>query len=291
MTDKAILVLGYSRPDLLRECISSIRDAQGNEKWKKILVWQSGFPDTEIVANEFKEFFDITVRVNKQFTSTMACINFNRITGSKLAFEMFSADYLLAIEEDAMIATDALSFIDFAINKYSKNRAFRGVNLGSLEARGVEESNSYSLLRFGLQGQAGMVSRRTWARARPENLLKYSEPDPWDSNMEFVTKSGFMVTPNASRLLDRGWTGTYAPNDPSHPYFINMEKSWSSRRDTDIPYHRNEIKHSWRADAINFKLRDSVFFHFRATKIGQRAIPYLRTLGIRFLMINTEKTP
>jgi hypothetical protein len=210
----------------------------------------------------------------------MASINFNRITGSKLAFEMYSVNYLLTIEEDALIAQDALKFIEFAIFKYCRNRAFRGVNLGSLETVIPEESNSYSLLRFGLQGQAGMVCRRTWVEARPENLLQYTEPDPWDSNMEFVTKSGFMVTPNASRLLDRGWTGTYAPNDSSHPYFVNMEKSWSSRQEPDTPYHRNEITHSWRADAINFKVCDSFFFYFRATRIGKRITPYLRKLGI-----------
>jgi hypothetical protein len=102
-----------------------------------------------------------------------------------------------------------------------------------------------------------MVCRRTWIDARPENLLKYTEPDPWDSNMEFVTKNGFMVTPNASRLLDRGWTGTYAPSNPLHPYFVNMEKSWTSRQESDALYYRNDITHSWRVDAINFKVRDS----------------------------------
>ena len=63
-----------------------------------------------------------------------------------------------------------------------------------------------------------------------------------------------MVTPNASRILDRGWGGTHASSDPNSPYFERMAKSWVGRNNVlPVKYQKENEKHLWRIDSIVYK--------------------------------------
>ena len=142
-------------------------------------------------------------------------------------------------------------------------------NLGSLELKTQNNLGTYSLIRFGLHGQAGVITRRTWRKFTMGKLLRNISADGWDSRFEFVIKSGFMVTPNASRLLDRGWDGTHAPTDPLHPYFEKQKLSWVGTEPfVHLPYARADQKHSWRTDAVNFRRRDSWLYLLRSSNGG-----------------------
>lgn len=281
------MLFAYARADLIKDSIKSILAAEGSTNWKKVLIHQLEFDQVDQVIKEYEKHFDLVVRVKRQFEPALGNINFNRILGTSICFELFQSEIVLGIEEDSMISHDALTFIDHVVDKHGLDRAFRGVNLGSLEAKTKENLNTYSLIRFGLHGQAGVITRRTWQKFSMNDLLRDISVEGWDSRFEFIMKSGFMVTPNASRLLDRGWEGTHAPNDPLHPYFEKQRLSWVGAEPfVHAPYKRVDQKHSWRIDAINYRTQDSVFFLLRTWPYSSRIIRLWQSLGLPRLFIN-----
>ena len=285
--NKSIVLFAYARADLIRDSIQSILSAEGSANWRKVLIHQLEFDQVDQVIKEYEEHFDLVVRVKRQFEPALGNINFNRLLGTSICFELFQSEIVLGIEEDSMIGYDSLEFIDKMVEKFGSNRAFRGVNLGSLELKTDVNLNTYSLIRFGLHGQAGVITHQTWRKFSMDKLLEDISAGGWDSRFEFVTKSGFMVTPNASRLLDRGWDGTHAPKDSSHPYFEKQKMSWVGiEKFAHGPYVRVDQKHSWRADAVNYKIQDSVFFLLRAYSFGPKLIKIWRLLGLPRLFIN-----
>lgn len=279
--NKSVVLFAYARADLIQDSIESIIKAEGSSDWKKVLIHQLEFDHVDQVVKKYEQCFDLVVRVKKQFEPVLGNINFNRILGTSICFNLFQSEIVLGIEEDSMIGYDSLTFIDFIFDKYQSKRAFRGINLGSLEKRTNENLHTYSLIRFGLHGQAGVITRKTWDKFSMDKLLQDVSSEGWDSRIEFHLKSGFMVTPNASRLLDRGWDGTHAPTDSSHPYYEKQKSSWVGTAPFLCqPYARKDQIHFWRNDAINYKLLDSVWFHIRANPLGARVHRFLRTIGL-----------
>ena len=267
--NKSIVLFAYARADLIRDSIKSIISAKGSSEWKKVLIHQVEFDQVDQVVKEYEEHFDLVVRVKRQYEPALGNVNFNRILGTSICFELFQSDIVLGIEEDTMIGYDSLIFIDQMVERYSSNRAFRGVNLGSLELKTSENLNTYSLIRFGLHGQAGVITRKTWKRFSMKKLLEDISAEGWDSRFEFYIKSGFMVTPNASRLLDRGWDGTHAPSDSSHPYFEKQRKSWVGSDQFEINFFSQlDQVHSWRKDAVKYRKADSLLYILRSTEFG-----------------------
>ena len=281
LSNKSIVIFSYARADLLRDCIQSVLAAKDSKSWRKVLIWQEGHADVYKVVEEFRAFFDLVVFAKPQHSTPLGNINQNRIIGTALCFETLAADYVLGIEEDSMIGFDSLVFIDEMVSKFNRNRAFRGVNLGSLEKVPPSAFGDYSLIRFGLHGQGGVLTRKTWKKIDTKKLLQNISAEGWDSRIEYVTKSGFMVTPNASRLLDRGWVGTHAPTDSDHPYFSKMRESWIGADSFETPeYRQYDIRHTWRKDAVIFKVRDSIPFLLRNTLIGYKLYKSWRFLKL-----------
>jgi len=268
---KSIVIFAFSRADLLRECIRSVMDAEESANWNKILVHQLGHLDVQEVVSTFSDEFELILQLKKQKHEILGNINFNRIVGMAVGFDLFESEIVLGIEEDTIIAFDALIFINEMFDLYKSRRAFRGINLGSLEIKTAANLHSYSLLRFGLHGQAGALTRRTWNKLTLKELLTNISAEGWDSKIEYYLKSGFMVTPNSSRLLDRGWNGTHAPTDSMHPYFENQRLSWNgNQRTSHEKYIRVDQQHTWRSDAIKYQKRHSLFFYLRSTNLGQK---------------------
>lgn len=278
---RTVVIFSYSRADLLRDCIESVLGAAESELWKKVLIWQQGHEDVRKVVDEYKDNFDVFVVSKSQQKTTLGNINQNRVLGTSICFDSLNSDYVLGIEEDSMIGYDALVFIDQMYRRYRSVRAFRGINLGSLEELHLQALGDYSLIRFGLHGQAGVLTRSTWNKINMEKLLDNIDDEGWDSRIEYVTKSGFMVTPNASRLLDRGWVGTHAPTDSEHPYFAKMRLSWIGLDSFEIPKYRlRNVAHSWRKDSIVYRKSGSPFFTLRNTRLGLLAYLFWRKVGL-----------
>jgi hypothetical protein len=124
-----------------------------------------------------------------------------------------------------------------------------------------------------------VITKKTWRNLSVEKIRKNIATEGYDSWMEYYLKSGFMVTPNASRLLDRGWVGTHMPPDSIHPYFEKQKHSWVGTTAFDIrDFVRKDVEHSWRKDAVKFRMRHSVFYFLRRIQIIYQIYSRIKTI-------------
>ena len=277
---KVIVVFCHSRAKLLSRCLSSIVSAIGFNEWKLVVVHQKGYVDVEKVLKNYKQSIHTLISVDPGFNFALGNINYNRILGTKFGFEILSADYLLGVEEDNLISIDALNFIDFVCRKYEKYNSFRGINLGSIEFGKSINQEGYSLLRFGNHGSAGVLTKKTWSNIKKKKLFDFDLNNAdfaWDAKIEFYLKTGFMVTPNLSRNLDLGYGGNFAPASKKDPYFSAIRKSWfSSKTKLNIDYKNIQVKHSWRADSIEFRRIHSIIYFIRSKDFLSRLSNFMR---------------
>ena len=276
---QSVVIFANSRAQLLTECIESVLNAYGSNDWKKVLILQIGYPEVEEVVKIYEPKFDLVLRVKKQFDITLGNINQNRIMGTSICFDLLECDVVLGVEEDTKIGYDSLHFISQMCEDYKTNKAFRGVNLGSFEKNSEENRYTYSLLRFGLHGQAGALIRSTWNKFSKNQLLEDICNIGWDSRIESYLKTGFLVTPNSSRLLDQGWGGTHQSVDPNSPYFANQRNSWVGTDQLEIRrFKRKNLIHSWRNDARNYRKYESFIYLAKDNKYMYGYFKYIRKL-------------
>lgn len=275
---KSIVIFAHSRAELLDACINSVLSAYKSNDWKKVIIFQTGFLDVEDIVRKYEDKFDLVVRIKQQYEVALGNINHNRLLGTSICFDVFLSDVVLGIEEDTRIGYDSLVFIDQMCELYGGKRPFRGVNLGSFEPNTEDNKYTYSLLRFGLHGQAGALTKKTWNALSLNYLLEDICNIGWDSRIESYLKTGFLATPNASRFLDQGWGGTHASNDPNSPYFLNQRQSWVGTLKFPIRiFTRKNMIHSWRNDARNYRFYESFLYKIKNTKSIYRIIDYLRS--------------
>ena len=238
-------------------------------------VYQSGHLNSLNFFKESMSDFDVNIQQEPKFETALANINFNRVLGYRLAFDIYGADAVLGIEEDTILSPDSLYFCEAIYSRYSEEKRFRGINLGSVESSGHISTNSFSLLRFGLQGQAGLITRETWNTIKNSKILDFESGEGWDSSIEFKLKTGYMVTPNRSRSLDFGWDqGVHAPRDKNDAHYVSMRQSWVGAHPlAENQYELGQIAHTWRKDSISytpyqnlvFSLRNTVVYHLFKT--------------------------
>ena len=270
-SDRVIVVFCHSRAKLLDKCLKSIQSANVDLVWKILVVYQIGDNSVARIINKHIRMIDYLISLNSDFDFPLGNINKNRYIGTQFAFDTLGGKLVLGIEEDNIISTDSLKFIDFIYNKYRKVKAFRGINLGSIEQKGDSTLNGYSILRFGIHGSAGVLTDRSWKYIKKKKLINFDFQkvnDAWDARIEFYLKSGFMVTPNLSRNLDLGYGGTFAPASKNDPYFIKIGKSWVGNGNLlDLAYTHIQIKHNWRFDSISYKRINNLIYFIRRYSI------------------------
>lgn len=274
---KSLVIFANSRAELLLKCIESVLNSHGSEDWEKVLLLQRGYSDVENVVAQYENRFDLVLRVKKYHEVTLGNINQNRILGTSICFDLLNSDVVLGIEEDTSIGYDALYFIQEMCENYGFNKAFRGVNLGSFESNNEVNRHTYSLLRYGLHGQAGALTRNTWKHFSLSYLLQDICNIGWDSRIESYLKTGFLATPNSSRLLDQGWGGTHQPTDPDSPYFANQRSSWVGTNPFPIrKFQKKNILHTWRKDARIYKSNESFIYWAKHNKYLYGSFQFIR---------------
>jgi hypothetical protein len=243
-----ITVNAYSRDESIEKCLNSIVRSIGGRAIPLIVVYQTGFVRVSEVIAKNAEFISRIIEVDGGERTPLENINHNRFLAYDMAFNELKADWVLAVEEDVILSKDAVAFTEFIIGEVSGHRFFRGINLGSREPFDERLFNTYSLLRYGLHGQASVIGKKTWRFIQKRRLSAKFSTHGFDSLIESHLKIGFMVTPNLSRSLDTGWDGTHMPSDRNDSYFKEMNESFVFEMDPPSNYFPLNILHRWRED-------------------------------------------
>ncbi len=263
----------YSRPELLKKCLSSIANAESSQNYPKLIVLQKGDAEVSRNVNEFADQLTQVIEVDGTKRTPLQNINHNRWLSWKSGFENSDIDWMLSVEEDVVLHPSTLLFVEQILNKYSGNPKFRGINLAS-RLSDMENLGTYSELRFGLHGCGAVITRETWDLFNEFEFGDKLETEPLDALIEPILKTGFMVTPNLSLLEDFGWyKGTHTSSDSSDVHYVEISNSFNSNR---LPLsHQFQIKSvnpHWRSDCIIYSDADNFYF-----KVKLFLVPILRS--------------
>ena len=251
-----VVLLAYSRPYLLSQCLTSLYGAENSVATRKIVVLQPGDPEVQDLVLSRADDNTVIIRSPAQGTTPTQRMMAQFWLGLDAALTQPECDWIMSLEEDSVLSTDALHFVGDMNSRYRRNVHFMGVNLASVETDPALQG-TYSLLRYGFMGMAGAMPRRNWIRFRRLAARGSNRFQPLDCQIEAALKTGFMATPNLSKCMNFGWiSGTHVTNEPPvRAHFDAMQKSWSLQ-DHTRPYVRRDVDHGWRHDAVPFLVRD-----------------------------------
>jgi len=263
----AVVLTTYSRPELLERCLLSLNAARRSGNFQVVVVLQPGSSQVGDVVERLVPASAIVARSPARGGPAIQVIRRQVLVGLSIAFSNPSVDWVLKLEEDSQIAHDALAFVEFVHDRYKRRAAYRGVNLGSLEF-GPGLGDSFTLLRYGLHGFGGVVTRRVW-RTIQASSVRVRPNDGFDGLVEPILKTGFMVTPNLSRVMNHGWIGgTHVETATSPPeFFAALNKSFQLAESYQPgAYSRMDIPHSWREDAVLYRVLDTPEYLLRLSR-------------------------
>jgi glycosyltransferase involved in cell wall biosynthesis len=260
----AILVLTYNRADHLDKLLSSIENAATSKNLPLVLVRQIGDDEVKRIVEKWRSRINLLIETDGSGDTVPINIGRNRLIGYSSVFDSLDLDWVLVAEDDVVLAPDAIVFSKFIIEKYSSQSRFRGINLGSRLKQSEIASRTYCLTRYGIFGQASVLTRQSWNRMRRLRVLQYANEGHWDSAMEAYMKTGLTIAPNNSRYLDHGWSGSHMTANSKDPYFLDLKNSFAEKLDNfDGIYTRAEIGYWWREDLRKFNRLESLIYWLR----------------------------
>jgi hypothetical protein len=186
----SITLVTYSRHKELEACLNAINIARQSRDIPLIVVHQKGFPKVSEVIRKWEDSIDILVTTSAQGSTALENINLNGLLSREIAFKWLMSDWSIGIEEDTVISPDSINFVYHCFEKYNKNPFFRGVNLGSKNPYSKEHEGSYNLVSYGVQGQASMLTQKTWNHFDIKKFYRKISKSGLDSMMEHFVKSG-----------------------------------------------------------------------------------------------------
>ena len=275
-----ILVLAHARPDLLNELFESIQKLADVETVSVVVVRQIGVDSVSKTLDKWQELIEVLVETDGSAGTVAENISKNRLAGYAVSFDSLCADWVLAVEDDVLLASDTLLFTKCMFEKYQSNKNFRAINLGSRLSISELGQNSYCLTRFGMYGQGSVLPRATWQRMQRLGIIEFARSGHWDSAMEAFIKTGFCVAPNNSRYMDRGWVdATHMSSNPEEDYYKDVSASFNQHSESpDSHFKRMDLGYWWRADLKKYRCWKNLFYWITFASRSPFAIHSFRKL-------------
>jgi len=248
-----VVVVCHNRPRHLQIVIEQLRSAQDYELYKVIVVHQLGNEDVSSVIDSGLPSAKVYRTKYDEKVSIRARINANVYKGLLEAFRDPNCDFAVVLEDDIVVANDFLWFVRFVIWKMYNDEDFRAVNgFSRMKSKPFRKNFTlgYVRLNYGA-GWGWAVKRDTFISL--QNLWHGDEDDHWDGLIEDYLRTGFVVNPLVSRIMNIGLegTGTHGGVD------ANLESEIADSFENQIidlsykPFHEKISVFEWRSDCYN----------------------------------------
>jgi ribosomal protein S6 len=258
----AILIITHSRADTFDDLMNSIDKLREKDGLTIVLVHQLGFDDVAKSIQKWRDSIQILIQIKSNNTNIAQNIARNRLAGYSICFDSLGVDWVLALEDDVVIAPDSIQFTKFIIEKYIKKPYFRGINLGSRLIKSENSKYTYTKTRYGIYGQGSVLTNKSWAKMQNLKIIKFSRENHWDSAMEYFMKTGMTIAPNNSRYIDQGWSGTHTASYNEDGYFKDVENSFVGfDLNLEPKYTYENSDYFWRSDLKRFNYLSN-FYHW-----------------------------
>jgi hypothetical protein len=250
-----ICVATHTRTIQLEKCLERIIIARKGRNIPLVVIHQNGSREVKEILSKFQDEIQLLVHTEAQGKNALENINLNALLYRDIAFFWLNADWCLGVEDDVQISSDSIDFIHEIHNRYKENKYFRGVNLGSRSPHDYQRIGEFTKSRYGMHGQASMITKKTWSHFNQTQLRKKVGLMGLDAMMERYLKLGFMCVPYVSRFLDTGWSGTHTSDNPEDPYFVDLRNSFGSGNyQGTIEYFESKFEPNWRDDCTRFTI-------------------------------------
>jgi hypothetical protein len=250
----SVLVLCHKRTWHLDQVLQSLSSCKGVENSKVIFVAHEAPESVIEIINkyEFKDKSLLTVN-DKSFANPAEAINHNLSLGLNYVFETLKSEVCLVLEDDIVLASDALQFVIESEDAFAMEKRFRGVMLYSSNAPLTCLSGDIVKINFGI-GHGWSMNRKTYSNLR--KFWKGSEKTHWDYFIEPYLRTGYIVAPIYSRVLNIGFDSTATHTFENSKLQKGIESSFyslNSKSKSNIREVKFDYIHS-RTDLINVSI-------------------------------------
>jgi len=260
-----IVLICFNRPDHLKLTIGQLKKAQDFKLFQTIVVQQLG--NTE-VSSELEKSLPGVKAIQTSYGQDVPVrlrINSNVYQGVSKAFEDPKCDFVVILEDDIFIASDFLWFVRFVIWKMSGDRNFRAVNGFSRMPRDPFRKNftqGYVRLNFGA-GWGWGFDRETFMKLK--SVWFGDENDHWDGLIEDFLRTGFVVNPLTSRVINLGLEGSGLHSGVNIKLDNDMINSFEGNSVQSFyrPFHEKNTPFVWRKDCFNLSSRPKYIADFQ----------------------------
>jgi hypothetical protein len=198
----AIVLVAYNRPVELRSVISAIKNCKREEINELVIALQLGNDEVQDICSKIDWIKTRITISNPDFVSIKKRINYNVFQGISSAFQNSLNDWIVLIEDDIVVASDFFRFVSRIMAQYSGEEKFFGVNgFSGIHSEKVTPSE-FGTYRYGF-GWGWAINRKIWNYLN--NYWNGNEDFHWDVLIEPVVKTGFVVMPLQSRILNIGF--------------------------------------------------------------------------------------
>ena len=275
MKHGAILLITFNRPTELSLVLDSIHRSNLDSIRRLVVIQQPGNSQISEICSKIN-WIEFEHHLNEPpGKSTPSHINNNIFVGLDLVFQDSNIDWVAVLEDDIVVARDFFRFIDFVIKFYASDRDFRGVNgFSGLPNNEDNTSDQFGEYRYGF-GWGWAINRRTWSLL--QKFWNGKEETHWDGHVEHLVKTGFVVMPIRSRILNIGFneraTHTKRVGNSIPQEEEKLNRSFLSTQYLGV-YRRVTKSLDWRKDcriyvrtpvvlALSISMLYRVLFYFR----------------------------
>ena len=203
-----IVVLAHRRADHLFQVVESLRAASGFSRHRVLGIVDGEWPDSTKVLREGLDP-QLLIRVRHEgHLHPRNRIARNLQIGLDLAFNHFSSPYCIVLEDDIVVSDDFLDFVAAVHAKHAKNPLFRAVNgFSKVSPKAGALPSDYVRLNYGV-GWGWALPRRSYRQV--QKLLARCGDFHWDGLVEPFMRTGYVVNPLRSRVINIGFDGSGA---------------------------------------------------------------------------------
>lgn len=278
---QVIVVLCYRRTAHLEQVISALESAYLIETFTVLFVVQDPIDEVTEIINHSNLINRLVIEVDgSEYESSARAINSNLAIGLNHAFGSLNADLVVVLEDDIVISHDALCFFREATRIHLGNKRFRGVNGFSKESSLGNSQNGFICLNYGL-GWGWAIPRRTYLRVK--RYWTGLENDHWDFIFEPYIRTGFVVNPVRSRILNIGFDESATHTSGDRPLGLAIQKSF----EVEVNSHECRIESAsfdftWRPDAVNVN---------KTSSASSTCIYFVRSILFLLYLLDTAPKP
>lgn len=199
-----VLVIAHKRTEHLRRVLDALASAHQVEDCIFLILLQDASAEVRRIV-ENSELPNMQVKENnRDFESIKQAINSNVFVGLEYIFEDFNCQQALVLEDDIVVSADFITFMCKSNNQFKNKPLFRGINgFSTFDSRLFRET---SLRVSSGLGWGWSINLNIYQELR--KFWNGTEDQHWDFLIEPFIRTGFVVQPTRSRVLNIGFDET-----------------------------------------------------------------------------------